>query len=309
MLTPNKIEELFRIIEKQRIVFVATHVGDSYLTTSEKRKLSGLGIDASKLYSKGRDFMLHQFYFGLISDAVGQDAKNISYDQLKAHMQSADYIPLTKPQKYSLESIKNQFLGDITGKQNEIFSDLNNIINTSTASTTRKRQEEVIRGEIERGFISKQTYNETSREIARKTGDWSRNFGRVVEFVSHAAFNEGRASAYELDGGDETYMYFNVFPRACKHCIRLYLTNGIGSKPIVFKLSTLRSYGNNIGRKVAEWKASLFGVHPFCRCSVSRWQKGFEWDDKKKMFVRKRKIVIEGREPIPVKIGGKTYQL
>lgn len=50
----------------------------------------------------------------------------------------------------------------------------------------------------------------------------------------------------------------------CKHCIQLYTTEGIGSKPREFKLSSLIANGNNIGVKVKDWKATLGPVHPFC---------------------------------------------
>lgn len=263
MLTTHQIDELLQIIRDQNITFISRNLGESYLTGEELSRLSKLGIDVKKHYSLKGDMVRNSFYFGLISDAMGRDAKGVTFSQLKNYLSSGRFIPITETEKAIIDSVKRQFLGDIKANQGRIFNDVNNIIN-QTEKNNRKAYEDVIRGEIERGLVDKKSNGEIARGIARKTGDWSRNFSRIVDFVSHQAFDEGRAALIERKYGNEALVYKDTYPGLCKYCSKLYTTSGVGSEPIIFKLSELKANGTNIGRKAAEWKPVIGSTHPHC---------------------------------------------
>ena len=59
-------------------------------------------------------------------------------------------------------------------------------------------------------------------------------------------------------------VFKDVFVGGCRHCIRLYLTGGIGSQPKIFKISDLIANGDNIGVKVNDWKPVISSTHPHC---------------------------------------------
>lgn len=306
MLTTKQVLELFSIIENNGAVFIAQTLGPDYLTTQEIERLRRMGINPKSLYLPQRDFITQQFYLGLISDAMGKDIKGVKYEDIVKNLKAGAYIPQTFKEKATIESIRKQFLGDIKSINGKIFSDLTGIINNDEIKN-RKAYEEVIRNEIEQGTLKRKTYREIANEIHHKTGDWSRNFDRIVQYVGHQAFDEGRAALYEKQDGENAQVYKDVYPGACKHCIRLYLKSGIGSEPKVFKLTELRANGNNIGRKVAELKPVIGSTHNHCRCTLHKLEEGMIWDPEKGKFVRERKIEIKGRQPVKITFNGKEY--
>lgn len=308
MITSQQILELFSIIDKNNIQFIAKNLGPDYLTTEEKERLVKIGIDPNKTYLQHNDYLKQQFYLGLISDAVGKDVNKIKFEDVKNYLKEGKYIPMTFREKSSLESIKKQFLGDIKGMNGKLFKDVNNIINESGVKN-RKAYEDVIRDEIERGALLRKTNRQISNEIHHKTGDWSRDFDRIVEFVGHKAFSEGRAALYERQSGEDVNVYMDVYPLACKYCIKVYLTNGIGSKPYIFKLSELRENGTNIGRKAIDYKAVIPPNHPYCRCNLHDLPDGYEWDEEEKKFVRVKEVSIIGRKPVKIIFNKKEYNV
>lgn len=310
MLTIDQIKELLDIIASNNIHFIAKSLGPEYLTSDEIDLLKNSGIDPVSFYSITDDVVTTSFHFGLISDVIGNStAQKMSFDELKLALKSGAYIPLTQREKFTLESVKKQYLGDIKAHQGRIFSDVNNVI-SNAEKNNRKAYEKIIRDEIYSGTLKGDTPNQIAREIAHLTGDWSRNFGRIVEFVSHQAFDEGRAALYERMDGEDVKVYKTVYEGACKHCIKLYLTGGIGSEPTIFKLSELRANGTNIGRKVADWLAVVGATHPHCRCTLHKYPEGMKWNPSSGMFdikiETKKKIQ---REKIRVVFNNKEYMV
>lgn len=306
MLKPEQILQLFSIIEKNNLIFVAQNLGENYLTVDEQVKLRKMGIDPTKTYLPHKDFLRQQFYLGLISDAVGKDVNKIQFKDIETYLKEGKYIPMTYREKSSLESIKKQFLGDIKGLNGKLFQDLNGVI-AKHETNNRKAYEKVISDEIERGKILRQTNRQIANEIHHKTGDWSRDFDRIVEFIGHNAFDQGRAALYERQDGEKAKVYKDVYPGACKHCIRLYLTEGVGSQPKVFDLDELRGNGTNIGRKVADLKPVIGSTHPYCRCTLNKLEEGMEWNEEEKRFTRIKEVKIIGRKPIKITFGRKEY--
>lgn len=308
MLNAKQILELVSIIEKNGTIFIAQNLGPDYLTDTETERLKRMGIDPKKLYLPEKDFVLQQFYLGLVSDAMGKDVHKVKFDDIKKNLKAGKYIPTTFREKATIESIRKQFLGDIRGVNNKMFADVNGIIAQNEAQN-KAAYEKVIRDEVERGKIERKTNRQIANEIHHKTGDWSRNFDRIVQYISHQAFDEGRAALYEKQDGEFAKVFKDVYPGACKHCIRLYLTNGIGSKPIIFELDELRANGTNIGRKVKELQPVVGSTHNHCRCTLNKLDEGMVWDDSKNRFVREKKIKIEGRKPVKITFGDKEYNV
>lgn len=308
MLNAKEVIELLSIIEKNGTIFIAQNLGPDYLTNQETERLLRIGIDPARTYLPHKDFIMQQFYLGLISDAMGSDVQKVTLADIKRNLKAGKYIPQTFAEKAAIESVRKQFLGDIRSINGKVFTNVSGIISDNEAKN-REAYEKVIRDEIERGKLERKTNRQIANEIHHKIGDWSRDFDKIVEYIGHQAFDEGRAALYERKSGKDANVYKDVYPGACKHCIRLYLTAGIGSKPVVFKLSTLRTNGTNIGRKVADLKPVIGSTHPYCRCTINRLEDGMIWDPKEGRFIREKKIKIEGRKPVKITFGNKVYNV
>ena len=172
----------------------------------------------------------------------------------------------------------------------------------------RAKTEEAIHDEILDGVVEQRSVKKITANIANQMENWGRDWGRIVETEHQDVFNVGRAT-YFMSEDDDPLVYFDVFPGACKHCIRLFLTAGIGSKPKVFKLSTLLANGTNYGVKAQNWKATIHPVHPFCRCDLRYVPKGYVWDDKKGEFVPPENFerTVPRKSKVKITIGEKEY--
>jgi hypothetical protein len=310
----SQIHSILEVLQKQNLLFISSKLGINYLTEEEVSKLQHYGINPYHLYKESKDIALMSFHFGLLSDALGKlEANKITHKDLIEYFEKGNHIPLTVIERNTIESIKKQYLGDIKANNGRIFQDVNNII-SKNEKNNRKAYEEVIRDEVAKGILMKKTSGEIARDIARKTGDWSRNFKRIVDFISHTAFDEGRAASIQDKYGDNTLVYKDVYEGACKHCIRVYLTGGIGSEPKIFKLSTLKANGTNIGRKADELKPVIGSTHVNCRCTIHQLNTKYAWNPKSqsldipKINPKERKL-REGRKPIRITIAGKEYSV
>ena len=312
MFTPKQIHGLLDLLNKQNLIFISSKLGYDYLTEQEVQTLLSFGINPYNIYEQTGDLVTMSFHFGLISDAINElDAKKINYDDLVEYFNKGHHIPLTTVEKNTIDSIKRQYLGDIKAHNGRVFQDVNNIIGQNEKNN-RLAYESVIRNEVEKGLLEKKTSEQIARDLAKKTGDWSRNFKRIVSFISHQAYDEGRAAMIEDKYGKDVLVYKQVFLGACKFCVKAYLTNGTGSEPIIFKLSKLKSNGTNIGRKAADYKPVVGNHHPQCRCQLMHYNSNFNWDEKTQGFnlpkEREKPIKINpNRKPIRITVKGKEY--
>lgn len=265
MLSNQQLHVILELIQRQTAVFSATTLGGDYLSDGEKQILKDNGIDYTKLYDESKDLVELNFHLGLLSKILSEkQVHNITFNQLKDYVTSSAYIPLNAREKATINSIKMQSMSDIRSVNERIFKDVNNVVSNQFGNA-RANQEEYLRDQIATGTGDRKSRKEIARQIGRLTGDWSRDFRKSVEYISHTALNEGRAAMVlrKHDGDNEkAKVWFRVQPGACSSCVKLYLTNGEGSEPRIFTLKQLEANGSNIGRKQKEWKATLSALHP-----------------------------------------------
>lgn len=265
-LTPNQLDDLLNIIKQQTLLFVGSTLGPEYLSEADKAILGDFGVNAEEIYQLHNDPIFLNYQLGMLSQVLKDDVvKALPYGELKKMVVRGEYIKLNKQEQAVINDVRNRTLLDIRAKGDHIFQDINNIIQESSSLSVREAQEKVIRDEIEQGLIKRKQIAEITRSLHDKTGDWSRDFGRIVQYVSHKALTEGRAAVIKrAEGESDNEVYVHVYSGACKHCVDLYLTNGQGSAPKVMTLGELETNGTNIGRKVADWKAVMPPAHPYC---------------------------------------------
>lgn len=311
MFSIEQINSLLDILKNQNLIFINSHLGPDYLTQDEIMRLQSFGINPYHHYSLQNDIIEMSFHFGIISDAIGTfDARKITHSNLVDYFKSGEFIPLTKIERNTIESIKRQFLGDVKSLQGRMFNDINNTISIEEKNN-RQAYEKVIRDEVLKGVEKRKTAKNIARELARKTGDWNRNFDRIVQFISHTAFNEGRAAMLEEKSGKDALVWKDVYDGACRYCISAYCTGGIGSEPKIFKLSTLKANGTNIGRKVNELKPVIGSHHPHCRCTINELSEGYNWNKTTRNFDLPKEnykpTSKRERKPVRITINNKTY--
>lgn len=281
----GQIQDLLSILKRYELVFIAGQLGLDFLSQAEKNILSASGIDLDK-YKNKKGIIEHAFLFGILAEAIGDDrAKKMSYNQFQKFLASGNFIPLTEEEEFALQTVKNRAYTDITGLGNRMRTSLSN-------SVLRNNQQQSL---LVQKVIKKKTINAVelrlgarglAADLANTSKDWEVDWLRIAYYLTHEAYNSGRAQSILKQYGSDAEVYFDVFPGACKSCKELFLIDPEDgdSEPIVFKLSDIISNGNNIGRKVSEWLPTISPIHPYCRCIINHKKSGFAWDYELRAF-------------------------
>lgn len=285
-LNRKKISELLELIRVNHLNYIGQFLGVEPLSSEEKSILKKWGIDWKVYPQKGK--VEDAFNFGLLSEILGDSrAKSMTYEQLKSFTASKNWIKLNEIERYSLNYLKQKLYKDIKNLGSKIEGVLVEFANSSFKER-RGEYERILKESFSNNIITRNDIRSLRGEIGRKTGDWSRDLDRVVDTVMHEAMNTGRMASVKRkadERGEKAYVYMQVFPGACQHCIKLYLTGGIGSQPRVFDLEKLLKNGTNYGKKTKEWKPVVPPVHPYCRCQSYDYVDGYVWNEEKGLFV------------------------
>ena len=308
IFTPIQIQEILKIIDKNTIVYGAINVGTDVLSEDDKFILKRYGIDIKKLHE---EFPLFQqpFYFGRLTQILGdKNTQKLEYSDFLNYLQRGQYHPLNLLEKDMLELAKHRSYSHIKGLGEKQKSSIVNIIFEEDIKK-RAKYEKIISEEIQTAIQDRGSLSSIVSGIGHRTGDWQRDLGRIADTEMNNIMQEGRAAQIKRESGKDAKVYKDVYQGACRHCIRLYLTRGLGSKPIVFTLEELESNGTNIGKKQVDWVATLDGIHPWCRCNLHHVIPGQEWDQEKGDFAYpekfERKVEITKKDKITV--GDKVF--
>ena len=307
-LTNEQTLELLSIIEKNQAILFGKQFGPEFLSEYDRSLLTANNVDWESLYNESEDGFLQSFKLGMLSQSLNdtQKLKNLKYDTLKKFVKEGKYFPLGSIERNVVNSIKQAAFSDIKTNNGKIFQDINNILGSHN---TIQQQEEFLRKEILSGYKKKNTLREIANDISKKTGDWSRNFDRIVEYNYNSCYQQGRLTSIEMSFGKEQLVYKKVFVTGCKHCVKLCLTNGAGSEPRLFTVQQLRDNGSNIGRKTDEWKCTINSLHPFCRCLTMYKPIGSKWNSEKQQYEidKSTPILKQPRKPIRVTAQGEEF--
>lgn len=307
IFSPEQIEEILQTIEFHHTYFGARFLGTDPLTPEDRLLLKKYGIDLSKI--KGTNYVETAYKFGMLSRALNRnDLKAMKYNDFKKWIQRGGYIPLSQSEKSTVEYLKRKSFSHLKNLGGKIQADTQQML-LQQDNKYRNKQEKLIKKELKEGVLKRQSNKEIMLNLGNKTGDWLRDWDRIVETEMHTAMEEGRADDIKRNSTEDDPLVFKQpLPTACRWCIKLYLTDGLGSQPIIFKLSKLRANGSNIGRKQQDWKATLESIHPWDRCTLQELPKGYVWNQEKQMFVpRKVEGRIERKSKVYITIGDKNY--
>lgn len=261
----EQIQEILSLVDFRFADLVWKIFGPSHLTSQDKENLKKHGIDPGSLVKKIPPYWAN-WMFGLLSGKLSDyQTKQISYKDLLDYLARRQYETPSKREIEEYEMACNRTYGYLKGLGDKMKKDISSYISDSELRM-RIEQERTIKEGVKRGIVERDTTKLIAAKISNQLNDWSRDWNRIVETEYQGVFNMGRVQSYMREGdGPNTLIYFDVYPAACRHCIRLYLTAGIGSEPKLFTAEELIGNGTNIGRRVADWKPTIItAVHPFC---------------------------------------------
>lgn len=304
MLSPNQIQQIADLIQAYQLNFLNQSLSAGELFSKvDFQLLDRFGFDTKIVKNDG--ILDYAFKLGIVSSTLAEvEARKMSFNQLKSYISSGKFIPLTKYERDTLGFVKKQSYKDIKNLGQRLASDLQASINVEDR---RVRYERMIREETKSTIENRKSVKSLMSNLAHKTNEWDRDWKRVAHYILHQAFDEGRAIGIEREYGKDTLVYKDTRQDACQHCIRLYKTAGVFTKPRVFKLSDLIENGTNIGRKTLEWKAVVGPTHPNCRCTLAKVPENYDWNpitdswDIFKPWIRK----VDRKSKVKITVGNK----
>lgn len=300
IFTKNEIENILSIIDFHTSMFITTQMGEGVLSTYDKYILGKYGFDIKKIVQTYPPY-LQSFMWGKLTGWLDNNqASQVSYKDFEKYLVSGQYIPLSK---------KENDIYDIS--INHSYKHIKNLAEKRKDAVTKYISEEDLKQTISEGISNRESKQAIVSNLHHQTGDWQRDYGRIVETEMNDIFQQGRGLSLEQKFGEDVEVFKSVYPQACRHCIRLYLTGGLGSEPRTFTLKQLQANGSNIGRKVAGWLATIGSTHAFCRCNLNRRPKNSIWDPEKKMFVlpKEYKRKIERKSKIKISVGDLKFEI
>lgn len=300
----QQIDSLISIMQKHQTLFISDVVGLDHLNFADRTFLRSFGVDLGSFrkYSK----IEKAYYFGMVAQVLGdKETKGLTYPDFKKFFENNKHIPLSVVEQEALSHLKTRAYNDLSGLGNRMRQNFSNMLLTSNKKEAVKARVLIKKKSIE-AIKERKSQNWLASELRNQTKDWARDFDRIADCIMHEAYDTGRSVEIQKEYGDDAKVYKDVYDGACEHCIRLYLTNGIGSKPIIFKLNELIANGTNIGVKTKDWKPVIGFVHPFCRCTLSHVPPNSIWNPKTRSFstVIRKKYGVKRKSKVKITLNG-----
>lgn len=314
LLREEDIRRVFENVDVAVLKIVTRVLGQSYITKADIGLLKKHGVDLVKLLPKFPSYY-QAFLFGRLSSALGkQPTSRMKYSEFAKFLPKMGLFEPNTREMAFYRIAADKTYSHIKGFGEKIKEDIRAAISAEEMNLLQQQErakaERVLHEEILDGTLAKRSVKKISSRIADRMQAWNRDWSRIVETESQDVYNLGRAVNMMSEDADPI-VYFQVFPGACRHCIRLYLTRGIGSRPKTFRLSELMANGTNYGLKSSEWKPTVHPVHPYCRCEIVRLPKGYVWNEERGEFAPPEKYErrVERKSKVRITIGNKEYEV
>lgn len=308
IFTEPELANILSIFDFHSSFLISTQIGNDALRLEDKQILNRFGVDWKQIGNKYPPYY-RMYLWGRLSSALSNyQAAQVTYNDFKKYVERGQYLPLSKREQNELQVAKQITVGHIKLFQSRIKETASSEI-LREESKRIAEYERVFRKEIERGVVDRKSIQNIISEIGTNLNKWNYDWNRLVSTEMQSIYNRGRLMTLASDYGEDSFVWKQTYPLACQDCIRLHLKNGVGSEPILFKISDLIANGSNIGRKRADWKATIDPEHPHCRCDIQPYFKGQIWDMGKNSFVYSEKYekVVERKSKIKITVGDKQF--
>lgn len=314
LFTESEISRLLGIIDRNIIVLVAKVLGKESLTSLDKLILRQHNIDFNKIASNLPPYWKAYLFGRLTGQLTVPQAAQIDYNNFNKYLIQKQYTPPTSREIAEYRAASRRTYEYIKGMGERQKKALNTFISEGELEylVETKRQEtiKVVKERMDDGILRRQSVQKITSNIGHQLRSWNQDWGRIVETECQNIYTLGTAQNIMDVHGVDARVYFDVFPGACRHCISLYLTGGIGSMPRIFTVAELLANGTNIGRKSKDWKPVLGTVHPFCRCDLRFIPPGYEWDEDSKKFVPKpSENRVQRKSKVKITVGDLNFEV
>lgn len=237
----------------------------------------------------GKDSVTSKEYESLKNDGMVDEEASLIEDSFilgnhKAILDESEYGGLEEIPEHSSSTIDLKFIKHLVHEglhnvQNLVRKIEKSIFNIILGENRNTFVEDVLQSENDATIM---TISKVSEDLSTAGKEWKNDWKRDAATEMWNAKLHGMAKAIinkegpfaNLDGGD-TLVAKIPAPDACPDCIEHY-TDG---EPIIFKLSELMRFGNNIGKKRNNWVPSLSPLHPNCRCELVVIPSGFHFEN------------------------------
>lgn len=254
-LTERQITAIQKIIKNRFLGLTYEALGERALSTAELNALKAAGLveDATK------HLVADPYVLGKIVAVLPPSARTLSYDQVLRAAQKL--LPTTEREKKAMEYAIDHAGAHIRGVMDMTLRD-----STAAIAATRGEALRTIREGVAESIVNRDTLSELKTKLFDLIDDSTRDWQRVAHTEMNNAVQNGILDeiAEKSDEGMSQLVYKRPNPDACDHCRRLYLRPD--GRPRVFRLSDLAE--SNVGKKAADWEATIGSVHPWCACQL-----------------------------------------
>lgn len=268
-LTKRQLEKIQKLIEDRLLRFTLENVGPEALTDAEVRAVKSMGLVRNNV----RNLVADSYTMGKIVSLIHPrtEAKGLSYADLEK-MVRRNSIPMTAVEKSMIRIAKAQAGQYIKGLKDRMLKDL-----AVTSLTGEEMAINAVRNGIAEGIAKRQTISQVASSLFDQFNDRSRDWRRIAHTEINNSIQKGiyERVKHESPKGPEQLVFKRPNPDACKYCNKVYLESD-QITPIIFKISQLEE--TNIGKKAADWQATIGGVHPWCRCQLSAVPDGYGFE-------------------------------
>jgi hypothetical protein len=277
-----QIEELLKIIDGNQKV-CGSDFGPEFLSNEDQNILLKNGVDYKKWVSKSADSVFTYFNFGMLADSLkAAERSNFSYKQIEEFIRKGKYLPVPQKHLGAINSLQNQSFEDSIGIGNKIFCDKNKILPDNSIGA----QILFLRTEIINGIAEHKTTKQIASDVAHITGDWGRDFAQIIEY--HIKWATEEAELLEIkkrNPNKDVLVYKWVSKNGCSSdCIKIFLTDGLGSEPRSFKLSDVETFVDKEQIETFKIKCPIKPLHNWCSCSIFEKPPGYLWNSEKQSF-------------------------
>lgn len=314
LFTKDEIQALTNIVDVHIVTLIAQMMGRECLTVEDLELLKIAGIKIDQLLINLPPYKQAWLFGRLTALLSDKQAKTITSNDFQKYLKEGQFGHITHIEKEEYSIAQKATYEHIKGLGSKMTNALVQDISQQEMDRillVRKEREGVLKEEIAEGILNRDSIKKITSNVGNRMGTWNKDWSRIVETECQGINQLGRAQVIADQHGIETRVFKQVFPGACKHCIALYLTGGIGSQPKIFTLSQLIQNGSNVGRKQKDWKAVIGYVHPYCRCELKHIPKDWIWNGEEHRFtppgMKERKV--ERRSKIHVTVGDKKFDV
>jgi hypothetical protein len=277
MISKDALKLIESIISKYSSAITVKYAGSDAVPVEDLSKLLREGLVAQE--DTTGSAIEDAWLIGRIREILpGKELEKITPEEFKRRYRGM-VQNLPDAEKKKLELIKEQAKTQLAGLHQTVQAKIKGTLLNTVFNHANEYLGEPVKNILQDAYIQDKTLAKLVSDLRQNAGDFSSKWQTIATTEYTKAINAGHSDQIISRNRDKTteeiYSYFLVVNDAklCKHCHAKYL-NPDGT-PKIFTMQELISNGTNYGKKASDWKPSLAGMHPNCRCQITEIPPGW----------------------------------